>query len=454
MSRHRTRKKEGLLFIIGGLLLSNLASLPGAVAQEGPDITLQGGDTTIDDTSFRAYGHELANLSNSRDLRRHDLGEDGFKKNFKKTQINGRILIGPKFNNTACSSCHIHNGRGKPTFGRRGSKLVVKVSQGGSEKTAQGGPAPLRGVGLQLRDHSIRHKKPDATLKLAWEFIQGMFADGTPYELRRPKLSIESHKRSFTSTTATSLRCPPPVFGMGLLDAVDAKTILANADPHDVNGDGVSGRANLVWDLELAQSIIGKFGWKAGMPTVSQQIAEAYAVDMGVSNPLIPGKRGKRELGRSAFTKTVFYTQTVAVPKARDQQLPQIQQGKQLFSALNCSSCHLFTLTTGQHSIPELSDQTIHPFTDLLLHDMGAGLADDRPEFLASGSEWRTAPLWGIGLTKEVMGDTENYLHDGRARSLEEAILWHGGEAEASKEDFRNATKSERESLIQFLQSL
>jgi CxxC motif-containing protein (DUF1111 family) len=245
------------------------------------------------------------------------------------------------------------------------------------------------------------------------------------------------------------------VFGVGLLEAVDAGTIIDRADPDDVDLDGISGRANIVWNQRERRTSIGRFGFKAASPSVLQQVAAAYSTDMGVTNPLFPMGDRIPDITRATLDLTAFYTRTLAVPRARAQNDPAVIRGQETFEILGCAKCHTPTLLTGQHSIPQLAHQTIHPFTDLLLHDIGDGLADGRQEFLASPREWRTTPLWGIGLTQTVLGNGEaTYLHDGRARTLEEAILWHGGEAETSQKGFVGLAANERDALIQFLRSL
>ena len=242
---------------------------------------------------------------------------------------------------------------------------------------------------------------------------------------------------------------------MGLLEALDAGTILDRADPDDVDLDGISGRANIVWNQRERRTSIGRFGFKAAAPSVLQQVAAAYSTDMGVTNQLFPMEDRIPDISRATLDLTAFYTRTLAVPRARAQNDPVVIRGREIFEILGCAKCHTPTLLTGQHSIPQLAHQTIHPFTDLLLHDMGDGLADGRPEFLASSREWRTTPLWGIGLTQAVLGNGEaTYLHDGRASTLEEAILWHGGEAETSQKSFVGLAATERDALIQFLRSL
>jgi CxxC motif-containing protein (DUF1111 family) len=252
-----------------------------------------------------------------------------------------------------------------------------------------------------------------------------------------------------------SLRRPPPVFGSGLLDAVHEQSIQALADPEDRDGDGISGRPNIVWNIRERKQTIGKFGLKASAPTALQQVAGAYATDMGVTNSLLPRGNKNPELDSSTLDRTSFYVQTLAVPSPRNQDDPTVIRGREIFREIGCGKCHAETLQTGDHQIPELSNQLIHPFTDLLLHDMGSELADGRPEFQASGNEWRTAPLWGIGLVPIVIGDAEvSYLHDGRARTLEEAVLWHGGEGLAARNTFAALTLADRDALIQFLRSL
>lgn len=422
-------------------------------AQPLEDISLEGGDTTIDDDSSKSYTHPLANLTNGDDYQKHDLGKEGFHKNFARSPINGKIVAGPKFNHISCVGCHINNGRGETKFAQSKSQSVIKISAKVGQPTLPGGPIPVPNFGLQLRDHSLGGVTPDSKISVTWEPIQGSYNDGTPYELRRPIVKIKQNK--LPSGTMISLRRAPPVFGVGLLDAIGSQTILSLADPNDSNQDGISGRANMVWDIISKKQKIGRFGWKAGSPTAKQQIATAYAIDMGITNPIISLGDKIPEINKRILNRTVFYTQTLGVPRARDQSLAAVKKGKELFVTLNCSGCHLMTVTTGNHSIEELSNQTIHPFTDLLLHDMGEALSDDRPEFMASGAEWRTPPLWGIGLTGAALNNKpENYLHDGRARSLAEAILWHGGEAETSKQGFLNSSAADRDALIKFLRSL
>lgn len=261
-----------------------------------------------------------------------------------------------------------------------------------------------------------------------------------------------------------SARVSPQLVGMGLLEAIPETAILGLADPDDANKDGISGKVHIVTDYVTGSPRVGRFGWKAGKPEVAHQVAGALNSDMGVMTSIYPapdcgsaqgdcGKTGA-ELDDDNFRKLVDYIALLGVRARRDAKDPAALQGEALFKSAGCAACHVPTLTTGKyHPKAELRNQTIHPYTDLLLHDMGPGLADNLPEGQASGSEWRTAPLWNIGMTAGVSGG-EAYLHDGRARSLNEAILWHGGEAEKAATRFKEMSSVDSEALIKFLKSL
>jgi CxxC motif-containing protein (DUF1111 family) len=309
----------------------------------------------------------------------------------------------------------------------------------------------------------------EGLIHIRYEEVRGEFADGTTYSLRKPTYSLSGLAYGeLPPEVMLSPRVAPQMIGMGLLEAIPEDTLLDLADPNDRNGDGVSGRPNYVWDAYNNRMALGRFGWKANQPNVIQQVAGAFAGDMGITTNLFPHVScanpqtecqsaltgGEPEIADDDFLKVVLYASSLAVPARRNWEDETILQGKELFSNAGCTSCHVPTVKTGVHpTIPSLSHQTIHPYTDLLLHDMGEGLADGRPDFQATGSEWRTPPLWGIGLIETVNGHTY-FLHDGRARSLLEAILWHGGEAEGAKEFVLQMTQAERDALIAFLESL
>ena len=274
--------------------------------------------------------------------------------------------------------------------------------------------------------------------------------------------------------TGTSLRVAPPMIGLGLLEAIPAADILAGADDEDADGDGISGRANMVWSQEYQTILLGRFGLKAGNPTVHEQSAGAFSGDIGISTPLFPAHWGEcteaqtecraaphgndevrgTEIDQPNMDLVTFYSRNLAVPARRNLSDPAVLRGKELFYDSGCISCHTPKFVTHRlKDRDEQSFQLIWPYSDMLLHDMGEGLADNRPEARATGQEWRTPPLWGIGLTQQVSPQA-GFLHDGRARTLLEAILWHGGEAEAAKTKVVKMTKDERADLIAFIESL
>jgi CxxC motif-containing protein (DUF1111 family) len=264
-----------------------------------------------------------------------------------------------------------------------------------------------------------------------------------------------------------SPRVAPFMIGLGLLGAVPEETVLAAADPDDADGDGISGRPNTVWDRRAQSEALGRFGWKANQPSVEQQNSGAFLGDIGITSDLFPEQNctsvepdcvaapngGDPEVDQDKIDSVTFYASLLAVPARRDFDDPTVLAGEQLFHDIGCVACHRSTLVTGDADIPALSAQTIHPYTDLLLHDMGPDLADERPDYQADGREWRTAPLWGIGLIDNV-NRHDFLLHDGRARGFAEAILWHGGEGEAARERFRTLSEEDRAALLRFLESL
>ncbi len=392
-----------------------------------------GGDTTVVNRTSRAYEQPAANLS-AYWLGQHQLGDGTFEAVFVSAPAPLNPGLGPRFTSNSCANCHIKNGRGLPIKGQR----VIRATG--------------EGIPQQLAERAIHGEQPAVVANLTWEELPGQYGDGTLYHLRRPQLALAlPNGDSYPEGMLVSLRVPQPVFGVGLLEAIAAETLLSLADPDDRDGDGISGRVNWVEDVITGQLSLGRFGWKANTPHLLQQTAAAYFNDMGISNPLFPDPDGSVDIDQATLKLTTIYVQTLGVPKRTG--IRQVQRGERLFAQAQCSACHLPTLKTGSHSIPALANQTIHPYTDLLIHDLGDGLADHRPDGLASGREWRTPPLWGLGLAQTVL-PLSGYLHDGRARTLAEAILWHSGEAEAAKEFFRTLPSQDRQALIDFLESL
>ncbi len=448
-----------------------LASILAACSAPPPSPPfLLGGQATVLDATPNAFSQPAPGLDRDRELL-FFVGNSFFNQNWvgAPASTEARDGLGPLFNARSCAGCHLKDGRGRPPEapGELGTGLLVRLSVPG--RTGPGGPAPEPTYGGQLQDQVIPGVPREGRVTIGYETVEGSYADGTPWSLRRPVISLtDLSYGDLTADVLLSARLAPQMIGLGLLEAVPESEIVSRADPDDVDGDGISGRPNRVWDEELGRTVIGRFGWKASQPTVAQQAAGAFLGDMGITTPLFPendcgvqqpecGRApggGQPEIPEDDFRKVVLYASSLAVPAMRGPDDPTAARGYATFLETGCASCHTPTLRTGDHpSLPALSGQTIHLYTDLLLHDMGEGLADGRPDFEADGKEWRTAPLWGIGLFQAVNGHAY-YLHDGRARTLSEAIVWHGGEADGARERFLRLEARERAALIRFLESL
>ena len=317
---------------------------------------------------------------------------------------------------------------------------------------ANGSPHPT--LGSVFQPQSTSGPGEGSVAIASYTTTSGQYGDGSPYSLQKPNYAFQGANPVFFSA-----RIAPQLVGLGLLEAVSESTVQTLADPNDSNADGISGRVQTVTDPETSQQRLGRFGHKGVKARVSHQVAIALNKDMGVTTAIFPILDGETnasaiEITAADLDKMTRYVALLGVAARRDLTNAQALQGEQLFVTANCVKCHTPTLTTSAyHPMTELRNQIIHPYTDVLLHDMGAGLADNMGEGIATGSEWRTPPLWSIGLTAGVSGG-EAYLHDGRARNLEEAILWHGGEGEAAKESFRTMSATDRAALIKFLKSL
>lgn len=389
--------------------------------------------------------------------------------------------LGPLFNARSCQRCHLKDGRGHPPEGPDDTavSMFLRIS-------IPGGPLPEiaeyiatqadPNYGTQMQDFSLPGHAAEHELQITYEEIEVPLSDGEVAHLRQPTYTAgELGYGPLHPEAMLSPRIAPQMIGMGLLEAIPVEDILANADPLDLDGDGISGRPQVVWSSVYDAPMLGRFGHKAGNPTVMEQSAGAFAGDIGISNPLHPDGWGECTAAQTAcraalhggdveqdgleidtvgLDLVVFYSQHLAVPARRDVDHPEVLRGREMFHAVGCTSCHQPAFVTHrQEGAPSTSFQLIWPYTDLLLHDMGEGLADHRPEARATGREWRTAPLWGIGMTEVVSGHTL-FLHDGRARSLLEAVLWHGGEAQAARDAVVEMPSEDRAALIAFLESL
>lgn len=372
--------------------------------------------------------------------------------------------LGPLFNRNACSTCHPGGGRGSAPDRPDEPLLTALVRLSVPGKTEAGGPLPHPRYGGQLNTRGIRGVPAEARVEVSYEIVEGRYGDGAEYNLRRPRLAFAETAYGSLGDALTSLRIGQPVYGLGLLEAVAGSEVAAWADPEDRDGDGISGRLNLVWNAAAGGAVPGRFGWKANEPDLMQQTAAAFLGDLGLTSSFFPehdcgakqdacldANLDKPELQDGDIAKLVAYLRTIAPPARRDADANRL--GEDLFTQAGCAKCHRPSFGPVTSGKPYLDGLPVPAFTDLLLHDMGEGLADGRPDFEADGTEWRTPPLWGLGLAETVHGRFA-LLHDGRARSIEEAILWHGGEAEASRETFRNLDLDQRAALVAFLKSL
>ena len=438
------------------------------LAGEWQPTALPGGDFTVADESALAYSLPGPGLDEAQ-LELFANGRQEFHQRWVVLlAIGGRWGRGPTSNAESCIDCHVNNGRGHAPESEQEmlASMIVRLSIPGENE--HGGPLPHPNYGDQLQNQGELGRVPaEGDAAIAWEDREETLADGSSATLRTPRLSFRGLAfGALGPDIMTSVRIAPPVFGAGLLDAVTETALLDIARRQKQLG--FNGRPNYVWDAEKQARVLGRFGWKANQPNLKQQDASAFLNDMGVTTsvfkrencPDMQAACRKRAAGMvpeqsdRAFNELLFYTRALGVPARRRVDDPVALRGERLFAQAQCAVCHAPEMKTGEYpALPQLGHQLIRPYTDLLLHDMGEGLADGRPDFLAGPRDWRTPPLWGIGLSGKVNGNA-SLLHDGRARDLTEAILWHGGEAEPSREAFRGMLKPERDALLAFLSSL
>jgi CxxC motif-containing protein (DUF1111 family) len=440
-----------------------MCNKPNILSDDQYDNRLSGGLATTFDETSQAFTHGIDGL-NGRDGFVHELGDKAFEQTFVSAPAPVFGGLGYIYNNVSCISCHHNDGKGTPTAGLQNSSLLIRVSIPGTD--GHGAPLSVPGYGFQIQDKALIGITPEATVNIDYTDVPVTYPDGITINLHKPTYALFNPYYSLPASYYISPRLAPPVFGIGLLDNIPENTLLSFADEKDADGDGISGRPNYIFDTALNIQRIGRFGLKANTISLQNQVALAYQQDIGVTNYLFPDENSKTqsqdkqgnvtaiELPDSTLNAVIFYVKTLSVPARRDVNDATNEKGEVIFTQLNCSGCHKPTIYTGYVTdVPSLSNQRIHPYTDLLLHDMGDGLADGRPDFIATGNEWRTAPLWGLGILQKVQG-VAYYLHDGHARSVEEAILWHGGEAEKSKVAFMNLSKTDRDALLSFLKLL
>ncbi|MEK9843203.1 di-heme oxidoredictase family protein [Thalassospira sp.] len=473
-----------------GLVMASLmAPLIPARADDLSASARPGGDATWPNADGRnVFTHYSANMTFEKRLD-FKLGEALFQRLWVTAPTRTKTAdgLGPLFNSRACSGCHIRNGRGHPvdenTPGDGATSMLLRLSippqtadQLRDHLDGKIATIPDPVYGGQFQDFSIPGIKAEGRVKVTYQTKDVSLAGGEVVTLQKPDYQMtELAYGPLHPDVMVSPRLAPPMIGLGLLEAIPDDVLLAAADPQDRDGDGISGRVNHVWDIARGKLAIGRFGWKAGMPTLDQQNQNAFQFDIGLSTPLYPNGSGDcTETQKNCLTApdgndpefenleahsqvtdlVLYYTRNIAPPVRPDAHDADVVAGQQIFASIGCASCH-----TPRYQLPERPDmaeqsgQVIWPYSDLLLHDMGEGLADHRPEAQASGREWRTPPLWGIGRAKQI-DPRAQFLHDGRARTILEAVLWHGGEAEAARNSVTLLPPSERRKLLAFLKSL
>ena len=462
-----------LIFLLFTILINISCSkediyIPLNTYEKGEE--LSAGSLTTSILGANAFDQAVPGLPTNTDLL-FFVGNSLFRQNWVSSPASttARDGLGPTFNARACSACHNKDGRGSPL--KPGQEFsggfLMRISEVGTGNF--GGPKHVSNYGGQIQDRANLGVPFEAKVGISYTTLKGEFDDGETYELRKPIYTITNEQFGSLQGVLTSPRVGQQVIGLGLIDALSKEDILYNADEFDTNNDGISEKPNYVWNHTTNQNELGKFGWKSNQPTLLQQVADAFSGDMGLTTSIFPKKNcpspqqdcinspngGLPEVPENSLNNIMIYISSLSVPIRRNYEDENVLKGKQIFRELKCNTCHTQVFTTSNdYSFNTLLENiTIRPFSDFLLHDMGDDLADNRPDFLATGKEWRTQPLWGIGMIQEVNGHTF-LLHDGRARNIEEAILWHGGEANESKNMYKKRTKEERQNVLAFINSL
>ncbi len=491
-----------LLVAAGGLALAAADAVPDPLGERS------GGDTTVWATGKNAFSFPAANL-NDAERARFAIGNSFFKRNWVEAPASttARDGLGPHFIARSCGACHALDGRGAPPDFRKGLNheqplaLLLRLSVPGRD--AHGGPLPEPTYGGQFNNAAVQGVRPEGEVAMRWQPVRGRFADGTPYTLQRPLYGFRRlGYGAMTPGVEVSPRIAPQLIGVGLLEAIPQSEVLRNAQEQAARPDAIKGQPNRVWDAFAQRELLGRFGWKANVATLAHQTAGAFLGDIGITSAQFPhedctaaqrdclaapsgGKAAAQnasgkataqnasgkatasvvsgtvsapEIDDKTLGDVVFYQAVLAPPARRHPADAQVLRGQALFAQAQCAACHRPSYVTADNPFPGLASpalkgQRIWPYTDLLLHDMGEALADGRPDAQANGRQWKTPPLWGIGLFKDVNGHTR-LLHDGRADGVLEAVLWHGGEAEASRQQVLKMNRAERAALVKFVESL
>lgn len=429
------------------------------------------GEGSTSDFSVQAFSHPMSGTRSQ--LRRDfNVGNSFFNTVWVASPASTTLRdgLGPHYNAVSCSSCHFKDGRGRGLPEKAGP-IDVSLLFRLRVKNEKQEIVPHPNYGGQFQPFSVQGVMKEGDAFVSYETISGEFADKETFELARPIYQfLNLNYGPFGETTIASPRVAPQMIGLGLVELISESDILAKEDPYDMDGDGISGRANRVHSVVHNDVRLGRFGWKAGKASLIEQNAAAFNGDIGITSPLHPTEEctaiqtdcvknmSEEDISMERLKLVTVYTQLLAVPKRRNIEKLEVKNGKEHFVKANCVACHTPSyVTNSEGDLDVLKNQTIYPYSDFLLHDMGDGLADHVEELKnedeATTREWRTPPLWGLGMVPVVNGHSR-YLHDGRARNLEEAILWHGGEAESSKKAYLELSKTERAELIEFLKDL
>lgn len=468
-----------MVVTLGGGVLAGWAVLAAPAAS---DAERTGGDTTVFVTGRNAFSMPAANASDAE--RAHfAIGNSFFRRNWvvAPASTGARDGLGPHFNARSCGGCHVQDGRGEPPQFSQQAKapgavaLILRLSVQG---TVPGETRPDPVYGEQLRTQAIPGVRPEGKLRVTWRTVPGRYDDGEPFALKRPQYGIEEWGYGPPGDgLLLSPRLAPQLAGVGLLEAIPEDEIVANMRTQAQTGSAIKGRTNRVWDAQGQRQMLGRFGWKANVASLAHQTAAAFVNDMGITSALFPSETckaaqsdcraapsggrvaGAPEIDAETFADVVRY-QALLAPAAQrvSGNREQLRRGAILFRQAQCAACHRPSYVTATPPFPDLSTpavtaQRIWPYTDLLLHDMGPALGDGRPDGMATGRDWKTPALWGLGLLKAVNGHTR-LMHDGRADGIAEAILWHGGEGASASARFKKMSKSDRLALIQFVESL
>jgi CxxC motif-containing protein (DUF1111 family) len=487
------------------------AAQPGAARADDEDLLGErtGGDTTVYATGRNAFSFPLANLSDT-ERSRFVVGNSFFRRNWVEAPSStaARDGLGPHFIARSCGGCHVQDGRGAPpdavvrkktaSSKRSASPAAAQADSDAQEEPvalllrlsvpgtgAHGGVVPEPTYGDQFNNAAVQGVRPEGRVTMRWQPLPGRFADGTRYTLMKPVYGFaDLGYGPMAKDVMVSPRIAPQLAGVGLLEAIPDAEILKNAADQAARPDAIKGQVNRVWDAFAGDVRIGRFGWKANVATLAHQSAGAFVGDIGITSSKFAdescmpsqadclaaprgghttgpnsGSPGPRpEIDDTTLSQVVFYQASLAPAARRDVRDPRVLAGQKLFERAQCGACHRPSYVTGRGPFPEmtsdkLAGQMVWPYTDLLLHDMGPDLADGRPDYQANGRQWKTPPLWGIGLIRDVNGH-QRLLHDGRARGVLEAILWHGGEADAARRRVQAMSAAERAALVKFVESL